>query len=135
MYNRNVRQAIAMLVAYAMAAHLIFLAFATTAMALGMQGRRDSAFVGLASTKQLIMVLCRPSALWMDADDADMPDDTHLRGCCGLCAVQSAGLWEVPTDFSILLFRRQSTAICWNVGRSAPSGAYRIAPIARGPPA
>lgn len=131
------RQAIAVLVAYGIAAHLILFAFAATAMSIGMQGQGDSLFTSSASSKRLIMVLCRPSALWTDgavADDSEMPDSTHLRGCCGVCAMQSAGLWDAPTDFTAVPPYRESTELRWRVGAGTISDSDRITPSARGPP-
>lgn len=135
--NRIMRQVITMLVAYGMAAHLILFAFAVTAMSVGMQGQGDFLFAGSASTQRLIMVLCRPSTLWTDgtdANDADMPDGTHLRGCCGVCAVQSAGLWDAPADYFSISPYRESAELRWLIGAVAVSDCESITPSARGPP-
>lgn len=132
--SRKLRQVMAVILAYGLATHHILVAFAVTAMALSMQGQGDSTFTGSASTRQLIMVLCRPSTLWTDADNNDIPDGSHLKTCCALSAIQAAGILGSPKDFISCPLYDRSTDILWYSGQILWPESYRFSPPARAPP-
>ncbi|MGV6875414.1 hypothetical protein ACUSIJ_22315 [Pseudochelatococcus sp. B33] len=140
--NRFLRAAIPCVVAYGLAAHLILLAFATTVMAMGSQGRADSIVIAARGDVQvairLATVLCRPGAAWSDAFDAGEhtnPDRAPARLCCGICALQGAGL-PGPAGAYALLTPEWRRALALGDIREAPRlAAPRLSPPARGPPA
>lgn len=140
--NRSLRLAVPFLAAWGLAVHLILLAFAVTSMA-GMGTRAESMLIVASDgdapvAKRLAMVLCRPGAAWTDGYDtaggAD-PDGAHMRQCCGICALQGAGLPGAGPDYSRLPPDRRSAdvRIDSESGRWFPSPG--LLPPARGPPA
>lgn len=135
---RSLRIAVPCLVAYAMAAHLILLAFATTAMATMGPAIMVAAPGNAQAAVRLAMVLCRPGGAWTDAFDSPentAPDDAHARLCCGICALQGAGLSGRTGDSGLLTPQWRSARTPVPLREAPRIATPRLLPPVRGPPA
>lgn len=142
---RTLRAALAFLLAYGLVAQLIVLTFAVTTLTLpggaasAAMRSASGAFAvtdGSRTATGLAMVLCRPGATLPDAidDGQTAPESIHGRLCCGICALQGAGL-APPAEVYTLLAREWRTV---RAGFAIPEGPHlvtpRLSPPARGPP-
>lgn len=137
--KRGLRAVVPCLAAYALAANLILLAFATTVMSAGasMTGTVVVAQGEGRPAVRLAMVLCRPGAAWsdaFDADDATAPGDAHQRQCCGICALQGAGLPGPADTHGLLMPEWRAAGVPVPVGEEPHLAPRRLSPPARAPP-
>lgn len=120
----GMRHGMAVLLAYAIFAHLIAASFSTAALAAG-RVSTDSASGGMMTA-----LLCTPGA----RQDQDAPGDGVQRRCCGLCLFSGGQAWAPAAAAPVIAAERTMSLIRWRFGRVSVADRPEIVPAARGPP-